>query len=348
MELLVPAITIKAALAGLSALDMDAAELLARSGIAADQLDDPFGAVPNAVYEQLWTQAFLRDPRPTLPTRAAMAVPFGAFGLVDHLVNSASSIGEGLQMLALFLRLVASSVSLRFDHENGDWVQVVDDTDDAATAVTEQWTLAIVYQRFRSRMPSFAVDRVHLPVPQTAGAAEFAALWGAPVELGHRHASMRLSDGVWQAANSAADPVLHATLLTLAERVEIKQFEHAPLAYVIRTRLPEALRAQRFTADDMAQELGLSRRTLHRHLAAENATFEELLDMFRQEQAVQMLQSGDHSMVEIAYALGYNEQSSFNRAFRRWTGTSPSLWLRTQPASGNDDDKRKTHPHEQE
>jgi AraC-like DNA-binding protein len=145
---------------------------------------------------------------------------------------------------------------------------------------------------------------------------------------------MRLAPGVWATPNHNTDPVLRATLAQLAERVEIKQFDHAPLAYAIRTRLPEALQSQRFSADAIAAELGLSRRTLHRHLAAENITFQELLDLHRQEQAVQMLQSGAYAMSEIAYALGYSEQSSFNRAFRRWTGTSPSAWQRP-PAGGS-------------
>lgn len=335
MTVRVPVITIKAALAGFAALGMDPAELIAPSGFTLDQLEDPFSAVPNSVFEQVWVRAFAYDPRPSLPTRAALAVPFGAFGVVDHLVNSAANVGEGLQMLALFLRLVATNVVLQFDHHDGDWVQVIDESTGVASDVSEQWTLALIYQRFRTQMPDFRVERVHLPVTAPAGASEFTELWGVPVELGRPHAGMRLSDGVWQSTHPHADPLLQETLLALADRIEIKQFDHVPLTYAIRTRLPEALQTQRFTAEEIAAELGLSRRTLHRHLAAEQITFQELLDMYRQEQASQMLQSGDQTMTEIAYALGYNEQSSFNRAFRRWTGQSPSAWLRAHPSRGS-------------
>lgn len=42
-----------------------------------------------------------------------------------------------------------------------------------------------------------------------------------------------------------------------------------------------------------------------------------------------LLQHGERDMGSVAYALGYNEQSSFNRAFRRWMRQSPSVWLRS-------------------
>ncbi|MEM8862830.1 MAG: AraC family transcriptional regulator, partial [Chloroflexota bacterium] len=82
-----------------------------------------------------------------------------------------------------------------------------------------------------------------------------------------------------------------------------------------------------FSVDDVAAELGLSKRTLQRQLSAEALSFKELLDIYRQEQAFLMLQNGQQDLATLAYTLGYNEQSSFNRAFRRWTGKSPSQWL---------------------
>ena len=140
---------------------------------------------------------------------------------------------------------------------------------------------------------------------------------------------MRLSDGVWATANTNANPGLQRTLLSVAERVEIKQLEEAPLIYAIRTRLPDALEQGTVSAEAIAAELGLSKRTLQRRLSAENTSFKDLLDAYRQEQALLLLQNGERDMGSVAYALGYNEQSSFNRAFRRWTQQSPSAWLQS-------------------
>ena len=148
------------------------------------------------------------------------------------------------------------------------------------------------------------------------------------MRLNQPRSGLRLGAGVWEEKIPAANPQLQETLLAVAETVEIKQFEAAPLTYAIRTRLPDALQKNRFSVEEMAQGLGLSRRTLHRQLAAEEMTFKDLLDLYRQEEAMGMLQQGERSMSTSAYALGYSEQSSFNRAFKRWTAKSPSRWLR--------------------
>ena len=63
--------------------------------------------------------------------------------------------------------------------------------------------------------------------------------------------------------------------------------------------------------------------------AFKHVIFQELLDVYRPEQAMLLLQNGERDMGSVAYALGYREQRSFNRAFRRWTRQSPSAWLRS-------------------
>lgn len=81
------------------------------------------------------------------------------------------------------------------------------------------------------------------------------------------------------------------------------------------------------TLGSVASSLGLSGRTLQRHLAAEGHSFDELLDQTRRSRALSML-STRASLAEVAFALGYADQSSFQRAFRRWTRSTPRSWRR--------------------
>ncbi len=71
-------------------------------------------------------------------------------------------------------------------------------------------------------------------------------------------------------------------------------------------------------------------RTFQRRLSKEQISFKDLLDAYRHALALKMLVRPDTAMTKIAYALGYNEQSSFNRAFKRWTGETPTAWLTKQ------------------
>lgn len=87
--------------------------------------------------------------------------------------------------------------------------------------------------------------------------------------------------------------------------------------------LPELLPVGRTTVADIASELAVSRRTLHRELAAEGASFQHILNTTREQLARHYLRNPALSASQIAFLLGYAEPSSFYRAFRNWTGETP-------------------------
>jgi AraC-like DNA-binding protein len=68
----------------------------------------------------------------------------------------------------------------------------------------------------------------------------------------------------------------------------------------------------------------MSERTLSRRLADEGTTYEELVDQLRRSLAFQYIKARSISVSQIAWLLGYEGSTSFNHAFVRWTGHSPS------------------------
>ncbi|GAA2509738.1 AraC family transcriptional regulator [Winogradskya humida] len=91
----------------------------------------------------------------------------------------------------------------------------------------------------------------------------------------------------------------------------------------VRAALVELLPAGRATAGGVARRLALSDRTLQRRLAGEHTTFQAVLEHTRSTLARGYLSRPDVSVPEVALLLGYDEPSSFYRAFRRWSGTTP-------------------------
>jgi AraC-like DNA-binding protein len=77
-------------------------------------------------------------------------------------------------------------------------------------------------------------------------------------------------------------------------------------------------------ADDVARALGMSQRSLSRHLASEGLTFAGILDELRLDLARHHLRDTRLSVSEIAWLLGFQEVSAFTHAFKRWTGQAPS------------------------
>jgi AraC-like DNA-binding protein len=75
---------------------------------------------------------------------------------------------------------------------------------------------------------------------------------------------------------------------------------------------------------EVAQRLGVTKRTLARRLASEGHTFGEALDGLRSDLATRYLHEKELPISEVAWLLGYKEISAFDHAFKRWTGKTPS------------------------
>lgn len=115
----------------------------------------------------------------------------------------------------------------------------------------------------------------------------------------------------------------------------MKRHRPASFAATVRELVRDQMEKGGVRADAIAQRLDMSRYTLHRRLKRENQSFATLFDQVRQ-QAAQLYVAGTQTpLTDIALRLGFSEQSAFSRAFRRWTGRSPSQYrLSRRTASG--------------
>jgi len=93
---------------------------------------------------------------------------------------------------------------------------------------------------------------------------------------------------------------------------------------VVDNQLVSALAGGKAQAAEIADQLGMSVRSLRRQLAEEDTSFGDILDRVRQRLAHRYLEDEDISLQQVAWLLGYSEVAAFNHAFKRWTGTSPS------------------------
>jgi AraC-like DNA-binding protein len=83
-------------------------------------------------------------------------------------------------------------------------------------------------------------------------------------------------------------------------------------------------------ADDLAAWLNMSARTLHRQLKEEGASLQELKDAVRRDVAMAQLQRTSRPLKQVAEAAGFQNEKSFIRAFKTWTGTSPEAFRQQQ------------------
>lgn len=101
-----------------------------------------------------------------------------------------------------------------------------------------------------------------------------------------------------------------------------------PVEVGVRQWLASMIGLEEISLTGVAAKLGMSRRTLIRHLMREQTSFQSILDDVRSTRARHLLSRGDAPIAEIAFALGFGDAGVFTRSFRRWTGSSPSDWRR--------------------
>ncbi len=102
------------------------------------------------------------------------------------------------------------------------------------------------------------------------------------------------------------------TFETFASRVQKKLFQLIP--------------SGQFSLENVAEEFGISGRTLQRNLSAENTSFNQLVKDIQKIMTFNYLEAKELSIDEIAYLVGYTELSSFYRAFKKWTGKTVSQY----------------------
>jgi AraC-like DNA-binding protein len=102
--------------------------------------------------------------------------------------------------------------------------------------------------------------------------------------------------------------------------IEIKKGD---IVQQIQSVIIENLPSGNVTDNLIARELNLSERSLQRKLKEKGTSFRSVLDNVREMAAIQYIKNPVNTMSDIAFLLGFSEQSAFSRAFKKWTGTSP-------------------------
>ena len=138
-------------------------------------------------------------------------------------------------------------------------------------------------------------------------------------------------NGLIFSATDMRKPFLTANtqMLSIFEPVLDKRLEDLTQESSFRDRvracLAEILASGDYSMNDVASRLGMSSRTLQRRLNQEDTNFRKELDSLREDLARHYLSNSHYTSNQIAFLLGYEEPTSFFRAFRNWTGQTPDF-----------------------
>lgn len=168
--------------------------------------------------------------------------------------------------------------------------------------------------------------RVEFSFRQPADMSRYDALFGARVTFDAEQSCLVFPEAFLDRVRPGGDPKLAASLadFTLDRYLQDQQADWWTRA--VRLALVSARSLRALDVESVGAQFQLSARTLRRRLEREGSNFRKLLEGVRLERARELLETTTDDIETIAVALGYEEVNAFRRAFKAWSGSSPSAF----------------------
>jgi AraC-like DNA-binding protein len=263
---------------------------------------------------------------PFLGFHLAQACDLRELGLLYYVAASSTTLGDAWRRGARYTSVVNEGLRLRYV-EAHDVRMVfafvgVPRHIDRHQMEFSMTALVRVCRQLTGR--DLMAKRVELTHHRIEDASELAVFFGCGVEFGAPADQATFDSTFRDVAVVGADPYLNALLVgygneALARRAANRASFRSQVENAVVPMLPHGT----VRAGEIARSLGVSQRTLARRLAAEGATFTDVLEGLRGDLARQYLADEGVTISQVAWLLGYQEISAFTHAFKRWTGMTP-------------------------
>jgi AraC-like DNA-binding protein len=188
------------------------------------------------------------------------------------------------------------------------------------------------------------LDRLCFAYAAPAHKREYGRIFGSAVRFDQAFTELVFDCRLMTTHSPHNDQEVYDALKALAERRMTKLIEEAPYALRARELLVQRWWASRCDMNSVARSLGLSVRSLRRRLAAEGKPYHAVEREALATVATHLLRDKRRTIRDIACEMGFSNAGTFHRAFRRWTGTTPSAYRKEQLEQESFSSARKATP----
>ena len=161
---------------------------------------------------------------------------------------------------------------------------------------------------------------------------EYANFLGCPVKFGAEWDAVIYTEEIARLPVRGADTKLLEVLEATCQKLLGPTPKSRDLVREVRQFIIERLPTGSASIDTIAEEMGVSSKTLERRLAGQGQSFSALLDRTQFNAVRHYLEETDMRLTQVAYLAGYTEPAALVRAFKRWTGETPHKF-RERPRS---------------
>ncbi|MFT7688714.1 MAG: AraC-like DNA-binding protein [Candidatus Azotimanducaceae bacterium] len=305
--------------------------LLRRAKISSGDLENRDNRIPLDSYQLLMAAAKSLCEEPALALLLGEASSLSDVSIVGLICKCSSSNVETFQQINRFGRLVVEvdghSTQGRFKMKRNDrefWMVDTRSNPNRFPELTESAFAMMITMQVNAGFPTFA-KAVHFTHKEPNNRTEYDRVINAPIVFESDKNAILIDVKLMSLKLPDPDGYAFGVFSEKAEALLLNLQKSKTVKGQVESLLIPILHTGKWSMKQIAETLGFGRQTLYRRLKAEDTNFEKLTDELRHKMAVQYLDGKKASVNEVAYLTGYSEPSAFSRAYKRWTGKSPTL-----------------------
>ena len=311
---------------GLQSRGIDTNVLLREVGITESDLDNPNHRISVGHMTRLWQLAARDTGDPCFALGLADLAQADMLSGLGLAIMFSDTIGEAIQRICRYSAVASSAADLEAIQGKNNTLEVIYHLHTPVAGEAIEAFMAcgarILKQISRDR---FRPVEVHFCHDKSLHKERFEAFFEAPVSFNAPAYKFVLDAQTLDLPCYQSNPELARSIENwMAEY--LASTESSPLADKVRELLLARGIDGEVDQGVIADELAMSRRALQRGLKQEGHSFRELLEGIRRDLAEKFLLQPEMSLTDICYLLGFSDQSNFTKAFKRWTGRTPTIY----------------------
>lgn len=282
---------------------------------------------------KLWEEARVFKQDPLLHLRVHKLIPYGAYHALELACLSSRTVGDALKIIVRFFNVINPEVTFILEeHHDHHTIEMRPSGDFSYPHFYPEMVIGGIVMRFKN--PMFQIEKfrlvqfMHAPL---GNVEDYEDILGTKVLFNQNKNAIVVGDECWHSEVLFSNVELLKSLETYlnnerkiaVEQNALVDKEHENLIEKVQRFIILEISNKDLKINDASLFLGMSTRSLQRYLQEKNTTFSDILDKTRESLAKKYLSEENMSITEIGFLLGFSEQSTFQRAFKRWTNQSP-------------------------
>ena len=299
---------------------------LSAAGMDPKRLDAADTRLERSELYRLFELAMKAANDPALGMHWCERLPESVFNPITQLIRHAPTLRHGLDMMTRFHSLLSDPPSYQLAETRGQVTLQCLDTSRESLAVQhflgEMLVLGFI-RLLRAFSPRAQVTWIGFTYGAPPHADEYTRTLGRTCRFDQPFTGVVFDAALLDLPSPYKDEELHQALRRIAEQRMLQVQQNLPISWRVREYLVDQGGKPQIDMPDVARALGMSTRSLRRRLHHEGVSFHDLAHEASARVAKQLLRNKRWSIQEAAYEMGFAHSTTFHRAFKRWTGTTP-------------------------